>query len=232
MSIGVSTSTKPWASIATAQRARSPAPAAAGCAAAAAGAGRGSGAGAAASRRRRPRSSIGNGGGSDWLSTSSGGRRDLDLAGRQIGVDGALGPGPDRARRPGARTRRATRWTSAPADRVGVDDHLHEAGGVAQVEEHHAAVVAARGRPSRTARPSRRRRSGRTSPARCVRITGCLPLVDPSSVDRSLTVAASLAAQPRHQARRASTSTCSPGRAGPSPRPRRARPRVGPSITA
>ena len=48
------------------------------------------------------RSSSGNGGGSASFSTSTRGRADLDLAGRQVGVDRALGPGPHR--RPSTRS--------------------------------------------------------------------------------------------------------------------------------
>ena len=69
----------------------------------------------------------------------------LDLAGGQLGVLVAGRAGPDRARDPdavlgpdGGRGRRL----------VGADDHLHDPGGVAQVEEGDPAVVAPAGHPA------------------------------------------------------------------------------------
>ena len=67
---------------------------------------------------------------------------DLDLAGRQRVVDRALGPVADLAL--DAHDVLVAHPVDVGADLlVGVDDHLHDAGDVAHVEEHHTAVVAA-----------------------------------------------------------------------------------------
>ena len=75
---------------------------------------------------------------------------DLDLAGREVRVGGALGPEPDRAGYADA-----VLGPESVEDLgelglfLGVADHLGAARGVAQVHEHHTAVVAPASHPSR-----------------------------------------------------------------------------------
>ena len=91
---------------------------------------------------------------------------DLDLAGRQVGVDRAVGPGRTVAVDPHTHSLRTRCATSSPAS-CGIDDDLHEPGDVADVEEHHAAVVAPVRDPAAERDRRRRCRSARRSPARC-----------------------------------------------------------------
>ena len=68
--------------------------------------------------------------------------RDLDRAGREVGVRRALGPVADRALDP-EHVLGADRVGVESGRRVGVDYHLDDAARVAQVEEHDPAVIAA-----------------------------------------------------------------------------------------
>ena len=82
---------------------------------------------------------------------------DLDLAGGQVGVDGALGPGPHRAGDP---------HDVLVAQVVGaVDDALHDAGAVAEVDEGEVlAVLAPAGDPAAERRPCAPASPARSSP--------------------------------------------------------------------
>ena len=72
-----------------------------------------------------------------------GGGLDLDGAGGQVGVVVALGPAGD-----GADDAQAVLRAQRVGHGLVVDDHLDDAAGVAQVDERHAAVVAALGHPA------------------------------------------------------------------------------------
>ena len=90
---------------------------------------------------------------------------DLDLAGRQVGVDGALRALADDAGDPHD-------VLAADVDGV-VDDALHDAGVVADVDEGEVlAVLAPASHPAAHARPSAPTSSGRSSPHMWVRIDG------------------------------------------------------------
>ena len=73
--------------------------------------------------------------------------RHLDLAGRQVVVDGAVGPGAHLAVDP-QHVLGADGVRVEAAGRLRVDDDLDHPGGVAQVEEHDATVVAPRRDPA------------------------------------------------------------------------------------
>ena len=146
------------------------------------------------------RSSIGNGGVSEAFSTSSGGRHHLDLAGREVGVLHAFGPqartAPDdphdvlgaESLRGGVRLGRV----------LGVEDDLHDALAVAEVDEGHAAVVAAVRHPPaegdvlpRVRRAAARRRRGTASwfaSSRSCRLVR--PVVEPREPSRDVAGAA------------------------------------------
>ena len=87
------------------------------------------------------RSSTANGGGSAAVEHGHRAVAQLDLAGGQVGVDGALGPGPDRALD-------GHHVLAAHVDGAG-DHALDDAGVVAQVDEGQVlAVLAALGHPA------------------------------------------------------------------------------------
>ena len=112
------------------------------------GAGRGSGACRRASSPTVTRSSIWKGSGAEALSTSISRRDDLDLAGRQVGVDVALGPRADLADDLDA-VLVAQVVGAALGEHLVAGHDLDDTAGVAQVEERHPAVIAPPGHPAR-----------------------------------------------------------------------------------
>ena len=142
------------------------------------------------------RSSSGNGGGSASFSTSSAVAADLDLAGRQVVVDRALGPVPHRPRDPHD-------VLVAHAVHVDADRPARGRRRPARCRRRRArrGTRRRRGRggrrPSRTRRRRARCRCARRSPARSVRI-----IASASSVSRRS------CSQPASCSR--GTSTCSP----------------------